>query len=282
MSVEDEAKGILEKLGLEWPDGDPDKLREAARAWRAFASDVDEVRGATNKAAQSLIGHNRGEAVETFETFWARYVGKGDKGWLRDLPEAARSMAKALEELADEVDAAVKKLWTELSVNATVIVAGAAAAWFTAGVSAGASAAAARAVLALGARLGVTISARAASIVAGTLVGGAFGGVESVALELAVAQPIRIARGEQDGLSLADVNNAAKNGSLYGGVFGGAAGAMGGRGSVANSPALDTDLSGWMSKLPDVRGNLVPGPRGPRNSGRCVPTRWMWPPAMCC
>ncbi|WP_267965844.1 hypothetical protein [Streptomyces sp. NRRL F-5053] len=41
MSLLDEttekAKWLLEKMGLKWPEGDPDKLRAAAKAWRAFA-----------------------------------------------------------------------------------------------------------------------------------------------------------------------------------------------------------------------------------------------------
>jgi hypothetical protein len=45
VSVEDEAKHILMKMGLWWPDADSGKLRDAADAWRVFAKAVDDARG---------------------------------------------------------------------------------------------------------------------------------------------------------------------------------------------------------------------------------------------
>jgi hypothetical protein len=83
VSVEDEAKKILMKMGLWWPDADTGKLRDAADAWRTFADAVDDVRGPANSAAMSIIHHNKGEAVETFEKFWGRYAKGKNAGWLK-------------------------------------------------------------------------------------------------------------------------------------------------------------------------------------------------------
>lgn len=220
MSIEDEARSILEKIGLTWPDGDPDQLREAAKAWRAFAETVDDVKVATNHSARSIIDVNSGKAIDAFEKFWSRYVGEGDKGWLRDLPKSARSMAKGLDELADEIDTAMSQLWTEISISASVIVGGILLTGPTLGASDLAATAAARSIIALGATLRVSISATAARIVAGVLAGYAFAGVESAALDLAVAQPMRILAGNQDGVSLDEVSKAAKTGSLFGAAMG--------------------------------------------------------------
>ncbi|NED35237.1 hypothetical protein [Streptomyces sp. SID8499] len=45
MSIEDEARKILLKTGLWWPEAGSGKLRDAATAWRTFADAVDDVRG---------------------------------------------------------------------------------------------------------------------------------------------------------------------------------------------------------------------------------------------
>ncbi|MGW1073894.1 DUF6531 domain-containing protein [Streptomyces sp. NPDC002537] len=222
MSIAEEAKHVLEKLGLKWPDGDPGKLRQAAKAWRTFADSVEKVRTPVNNSAEALIHNNKGEAMDAFEIFWSRYAGKGDKGWLSDIPKAAKDMATALEELADAIEDAVHKLKAKIAIEAGVIVAGVGLAWLTVGLSTAASAAAATAVIELGTAVGVTISTVVAEVAATTLVTAAFAGVESVTVDLAVAQPMKISAGLQHGgLSLDEVNAAAKDGMLYGGLFGG-------------------------------------------------------------
>ncbi|MBT2383503.1 DUF6531 domain-containing protein [Streptomyces sp. ISL-11] len=220
MSVADEAKNILEKLGLDWPDGDPDKLRQAAKAWKTFADSVDKVRIPVDKTARTLIHNNKGEAIEAFETFWHRYVN-GDKGWLHDIPNAARKMATALEDVAKAIEDAVDKLEKQLWIEAGVIVAGVGLGFLTFGLTTAASTAAATAMIELGATVGITISTVVAEVAATTLVTAAFAGVESVTVDLAVAQNLKIATGLQKGISLDDINAAAKNGMVYGGIFGG-------------------------------------------------------------
>ncbi|WP_327324070.1 polymorphic toxin type 17 domain-containing protein [Streptomyces sp. NBC_01210] len=224
MSVEDEAKEILLKLGMWWPDADSGTLRKAADAWRAFAGAVDDVRTPVNNAAASLIHNNKGEAIDAFEVFWERYAKGKDAGWLSDMAKAARKMAEMLDKLAGAVDDAINKLQTELAIDATIIVAGLGLAWFTAGISAGASAIAAEAILELAGTLGVAVTTTVAEIAAGAVVAAAFGGVESVAIDLAVAQPMKKATGLQKGFSLDEINAAAKDGMIYGGAFGGASG----------------------------------------------------------
>ncbi|MFF7920277.1 hypothetical protein ACFZDP_03750 [Streptomyces mirabilis] len=89
MSVEDEAKKILLKLGLWWPDANSGSLRAAATAWRTFADSVDDVRGPVHTSASSLIHHNTGESIDAFEKFWNRYAKGKDAGWLSDLAESS-------------------------------------------------------------------------------------------------------------------------------------------------------------------------------------------------
>ena len=66
-----------------------------------------------------------------------------------------------------------------------------------------------------------------AAIAGTTLVTAAFGGVESVTVDLAVAQPTAIALGEQKGgINLDEAREAGVYGALLGGAFGGAGSAV--------------------------------------------------------
>ncbi|MFH8934677.1 RNase A-like domain-containing protein [Streptomyces griseosporeus] len=245
MSVVDKARQVVEDLtGLWWPDADEDGLRDAAKAWRAFADDVDDVTVATNKAARTLIEHNKGEAISAFDDpFWRRYYYDGD-GWLKDLADAARAMAKALDAYADAVHGAKKKIEHELEIAAVSLGVGTALAVFTFGLSEGAALGAATMISELAAGLGVAVTEEVATIAGTTLATAAFAGVESVTVDLAVAQPMAIALGEQQGgLSLDEAREAGVYGALLGGAFGGAGSAL----SAARN------AGGWTELLGGVR-----------------------------
>ncbi len=107
-----------------------------------------------------------------------------------------------------------------------MIAGGVALAIMTAGIASGTAAAAADAVIEFGATVGVGVSAVVADIVAGAFVGVAFGGVESVTVDLAVAQPLQMATGLQHGFSLDEVNQAAKDGMIFGGALGAGGGLL--------------------------------------------------------
>ncbi|MGQ4516675.1 DUF6531 domain-containing protein [Streptomyces sp. DW26H14] len=246
MSLEDEARKVLMKMGLYWPAANSGSLRHAADAWRTFAGAVDDVRTPVNNAATSLIHNNKGEAIDAFTVFWDRYAKGGDAGWISDLSKSAHSMAAALEKFADAVDDAVNKLWTRIGIDAAVIAGGIGLAIFTAGISAGVSGAAAEAIVELGTAMGVAVSTAVAEVAAGTLVAAAFGSLESVTVDLAVAQPLSVTAGLQKGFSLDEVTEAAKQGAIFGGVFGGAGGA-------AKAVLDKSDLFALPGTMPDFR-----------------------------
>ncbi len=116
-STADKAREIIQDMtGMWWPEADEGGLRDAAKAWRDFADDVDDVTAGANKAARTIIEHNKGEAVSAFDDpFWRRYYYDGH-GWLKDLADAARDMATALDAYADAVHSAKKKLEHELEI----------------------------------------------------------------------------------------------------------------------------------------------------------------------
>ncbi|WP_431981737.1 DUF6531 domain-containing protein [Streptomyces qinglanensis] len=246
MSALEKAWEILERMGLIWPDGDEGKLRDAAKAWRAFAKDAEEVQGDTNHSAQRILEVNSGEGVDAFETFWSRYVGKGEKGWLRSLPEAARDMAKMLDELADDIDGTKKQIRSEIVGSAALIAAGIVLTGPTLGASDAAAVAAATGIVTLSIEKSTSLATRAAALVARIARGAVFAGVSSVAMDLAVAQPARILAGQQDGFSLEEVSNAAKYGTLTGAVLGPFAPGPGARPPMMRPPA-------------SLREKLIPG-----------------------
>ncbi|MEU2223331.1 DUF6531 domain-containing protein [Streptomyces sp. NPDC018347] len=267
MSVEDKARHILLKLGLWWPEADSGKLRDAAKAWRAFADSVDDVRAPVHRSASSIIHNNTGESIEAFDKFWGRYAKDQDGGWLSDLAKSSREMAKALDKFADAIDDAINKLWTQIGIDAAVIAGGVTLAFFTAGLASGAAVAAADAVIEFGATMGIAVTTTVAEIAAGTLVAAAFGGVESVAVDLAVAQPLKIATGLQQGLSLDEVNQAAKDGMIFGGALGAGGGLL--KASMEGGLADTTPL---LLRPPSLRPDLVELGPAARNAERtpCV------------
>ncbi|MCX4823233.1 DUF6531 domain-containing protein [Streptomyces sp. NBC_01142] len=267
MSIEDEAKELLLKLGLWWPDANSGTLRSAADAWRVFADAVDDVRTPVNNAATSLIHNNKGEAIDAFKEFWERYAKGEDGGWLSDIAKASRKLAEALDKFAEAVDDAITKLWTQIGIDAAIIVGGIALAFFTAGAAAGAAALATEALIEFGALMGVAVSTAVAEIAAGALVAAAFGGVESVTIDLAVAQPLKITTGLQDGFSLDEVNAAARDGMLYGGAFGAGAGVL--KNGVEGNLFGKFNEVPLMLRPPTLRPDLVEmGPvcRGAKNT----------------
>ncbi|MFJ5967971.1 DUF6531 domain-containing protein [Streptomyces sp. NPDC093060] len=267
VSVEDKARHILLKLGMWWPEADSGQLREAAKAWRTFAGAVDDVRSPVHRNASSIIHHNTGESIEAFDKFWGRYAKDQDGGWLSDLAKSSREMAKALDKFADAIDDAINKLWTQIGIDAAVIAGGVTLAFFTAGLASGAAVAAADAVIEFGATMGVAVTTTVAEIAAGTLVAAAFGGVESVAVDLAIAQPLKMATGLQHGFSLDEVNQSAKDGM----IFGGALGAGGGLLKASMEGGL-SDTTPLLLRPPSLRPDLVDLGPAARNAERtpCV------------
>ncbi|WP_244409962.1 WXG100 family type VII secretion target [Streptomyces albofaciens] len=241
MSAADKAKEIVQDLtGMWWPEGDEDELREAARAWRTFADDVEDVTAAAHKPAQDVIDNNKGPGIEAFGEFWRKYHG-GGKGYLDDVASAARDMAKALDKFADQIDEAKTKIRHELEIAGAVLVAGTALALFTGGISEIAAAGATEAIIAAAGMAGVAVSATVAEIAGTVLATAAIGSVEAITVDVVVAQGGRNLLGDQHGINLAEIKDAGTSGLLFGGAFGGAA--RGAR-AVADAGGIKNVLSG--------------------------------------
>ncbi|MFF4604497.1 DUF4258 domain-containing protein [Streptomyces sp. NPDC001339] len=223
MGAADKAKEIVQDLtGMWFPEGDEDELREAARAWRTYADDVEDCTAACHKKAQDVIDTNKGKSIEAFGAFWRKYHG-GGKGYLDDVATAARDMAKALDKYADQVAEAKKKIEHELEIAGAVLVAGTALALFTGGISEVAAVGATEAIVAAASTAGIAVSATVAEIAGTVLATAAIGGIEAITVDVVVAQGGRNLLGDQHGINLAEVKDAGVTGILLGGALGGAA-----------------------------------------------------------
>ncbi|MFI9319852.1 hypothetical protein ACIGXI_08725 [Kitasatospora aureofaciens] len=236
------AKAVQKVTGMWWPDADPDKLRTVADAWEAMATAIDNVTAPTNQAAAAIVANNHGPAIDAFGTFWARYYGGKDaagkgKGWLPETADACRALAKALRDFAHEVDKAIKKLEEEAAIVGGTLVVGAALAIVTFSISADIAAATAAGIVATAASVGVAVSEAIATIAATVLVGAAFGAVEAITVDLAVAQPIRVELFGDGGYSLTEAADSAKTG----GIMGGAGGGLGAGARVVTTAAETTE-----------------------------------------
>ncbi|GAB7032572.1 hypothetical protein AB0G35_29805 [Streptomyces sp. NPDC021749] len=253
MGAADKAKEIVQDLtGMWWPEGDEDELREAARAWRTFADDVEDCTAACHKKAQDVIDNNKGKSIEAFGEFWRKYHG-GGKGYLDDVATAARDMAKALDKYADQVAEAKKKIEHELEIAGAVLVAGTALAVFTGGISEVAAAGATEAIVAAASSAGIAVSATVAEITGTVLATAAIGGIEAITVDVVVAQGGRNLLGDQHGINLAEIKDAGVSGVLLGGAFGAA-----GRGAKAIA-----DASGAKNVLGKMELDGLGGPRLP-------------------
>ncbi|MBJ7001300.1 RHS domain-containing protein [Streptomyces sp. CRPSP2-6A1] len=233
-----------------WPAADEDGLRDAAKAWRTFADDIEGVMTAADKTARGIIEDNKGEAISAFDDpYWRRYYYHGH-GWLKDMADGARDMAKALDKYADAVHHAVTRLEHELEIVGATIVAGTALAIFTAGISEAAAVSATAGIVELAGSLGLAVSTEVATIAGTTLATAAIGGIESVTVDLAVTQPVSIATGESKGFNLDEVSDSAVSGMEFGGL-------LGGGGAVARAAG---DAGGFRA-LFDFDGVRIPGAR---------------------
>ncbi|MEU8838872.1 RNase A-like domain-containing protein [Streptomyces roseus] len=245
MSTGDKVREIVTDVtGIEWPAGNVGKLRTIANAWRTFADDMEDVAAAANKAAQTLIHNNSGEAISAFaDPFWSRYY-HDKKGWLQDLVDGPRSLADGIDKYADAIADAKKKLDRELEIAGAVIVAGTGLAFFTLGATEVAAAAATATIVELAATVGVALTTEVATLAGTVFATAAIAGIESVTVDLAVAQPLKIAAGVQTGgLNLDEARDAGVYGAVTGGAFGGAGKAF----------QLASEGGGWGGLLGGVR-----------------------------
>jgi hypothetical protein len=103
-------------LAQYWPNGDPDRLRDAARAWRTARDGVGEVTTTLHGAVISITDYNNADDLASMEEFWNSLARPGDsKAVLTGLHDACDSIAKACDAYAQAIDDARGNLKTALA-----------------------------------------------------------------------------------------------------------------------------------------------------------------------
>jgi len=216
----DTARRVVSKVGIWWPAGDESGLRAAADRWRVFASDVELLATDASRAARDLVAGNSGPAVDAFDTFWRRYDGPPD-AYLPALATTGRAMGTALDQYADTVRDAKKRIEEMAVTIGASLVVGTALAAFTFGASEAAADGIAAGLVTAAESLSVEVSEAAAQIVATVLADTAVAAAENTLLDIAVAQPVRVLAFHDGGFDLAEAERA-----LASGAEGGAAGSL--------------------------------------------------------
>ena len=231
------------QAGIWWPAADSARLRAAAHAWREMATALDGVFAATQASAQSVQADNQGKAVDAFEAYWQKWAGSN--GYLPAASAASLAMAKALEQYAQAVDDARRKVEELVAEVATAVVIGIALSVLTVGISDAAAGAVSAGLIASAAMVGVDLTAVAGTI-ATIIVGATVGAVEAMAIDVVAIQPEKIlVFHDQKDFSWSEVLQWGEMGAA-GGFFGGGASAVLRAGSdvmpESISAALDTRL----------------------------------------
>ena len=186
----DTAEEMLASIGVWWPDGDEEGLRAAAAQWRIYAEAVDSIAAGADAQARR-VGEQTGPSIAAFGEFWQRYSGP-DTAYLPTLARGARSLASALEQYADRVAEARRRVMELAATAGATVVAGTVLAFFTFGLTELISASAAAALVSAADAIGVSLSAEVTFLVADTIGSAGFEGIVSMATDVAVVQPVRI------------------------------------------------------------------------------------------
>ncbi|MGH3624105.1 MAG: hypothetical protein ACRDQ5_20315 [Sciscionella sp.] len=98
-------------LSKYWPNGDPDKLRAAGRAWHKARDGVSDITSTLHGAVRSITESNSTECLDAMESFWNSLAKQGDKkAILTALHDACDGLGNACDKYAQAIDDAHSKL----------------------------------------------------------------------------------------------------------------------------------------------------------------------------
>ncbi|MFI6392290.1 hypothetical protein [Nonomuraea sp. NPDC050540] len=110
---------VFQMLAVDYPEGDPDRARQARDTWLRLAERVEKSSGNTYPAAESVWRRNSGEGVDAFK----RTVTAGlhpmppALGYPGKLAAACRANAEACDDFAEIVETVRHAYWTMALAN---------------------------------------------------------------------------------------------------------------------------------------------------------------------
>jgi hypothetical protein len=121
---------VLNLIGFNWPQADEDKLRESARHWREYASELQHVMTDTNQTLGQITAENRGESIDALEQNWRQFHEH-----LRQAHDTAGLVAEVLDDFALAVEGLKVAVVVQLGILAAELAATTGAAFLTFGVA---------------------------------------------------------------------------------------------------------------------------------------------------
>jgi hypothetical protein len=106
-----------------WPNGDPDKLRAAAGAWRAAQSSIGDIVSRLHTAVQGMTDSNNTECLQAMNEFWDSLAKSGDdKALFTGLQDTCGKIAAACDGYASAIDKAHHDLKVALAEIGVAVV----------------------------------------------------------------------------------------------------------------------------------------------------------------
>jgi DNase/tRNase domain of colicin-like bacteriocin len=121
---------VLNLIGFNWPQADEDKLRESARHWREYASELEHVMADTNRTLAQVRADHSGDSIDALEQHWRQF---GEH--LRQAHDAAGVVAEVLDGFALAVETLKFAVIAQLVILAGELAATTGAAILTFGVA---------------------------------------------------------------------------------------------------------------------------------------------------
>ncbi|MCK1797043.1 hypothetical protein MTQ01_13655 [Streptomyces sp. XM4193] len=238
----DWADEVLDLIGIAWPNVDEDDFREMATAMREFATALETGGAEAQQAVNAFLESSSSPAIDAFGTHWNKINGRH----LANLAQATQLAATAAEIAAYLITAAKIAALVQLAILAAQLIAAAAAAPFTLGLSSLGGAAAVQATRMVVKQLLKEALRAIVEQVAAMALGPAFEALGSMAGDLAI-QGAATALGAQDGVDLRQTGQAGKDG-LRAGLDGGDTvmelNSAGGGPSAGSKRPMQYDLDG--------------------------------------
>jgi A nuclease of the HNH/ENDO VII superfamily with conserved LHH len=121
---------VLNLVGFNWPQADEDKLKESARHWREYASELEYVIADSTRILNQIRAENSGESIDALEQHWQQF---GEH--LRQAHDAAGVVAEVLDGFALMVEALKVAVLVQLGILAAELAATTGAAFLTFGLA---------------------------------------------------------------------------------------------------------------------------------------------------
>jgi uncharacterized protein YukE len=121
---------VINLIGFNWPQADEDKLRESARHWREYASELEHVMADTNRTLAQVRADHTGESIDALQQHWQQFGQH-----LTQAHDAAGVVAEVLDGFALAVETLKFAVIAQLVILAGELAATTGAAILTFGVA---------------------------------------------------------------------------------------------------------------------------------------------------